>query len=263
MKRFIILISVIIAGFGSLHAQFTGLGVAATYTLHTPKSPSFTNFFNTYNQVNSNIIKEPFDEGFGAFGGFGWHLSWAVNNGGLDFRANSGVSYLTARNKVVLVNNDERRLRLSSHDWTVDMGLGGGNENFFFNFNVGMNLRMSNLYSSYVFSDGTVSFGMDHSMNGIYNAWRLTGLLGATVGFGAENLNLYFKMDWVPPTQDDDTYKASYTDLQDFKSGNSTYFPQDMVRYSSGTIDFFNNAFNDFSGMRFTLGLQINLISEL
>ena len=257
MTRYILTLLALLS-ISTTQAQFITLSGSAGVSAHSNYSPSFSNFFNTYNELNANILKEPFDTSFGPMMGKSWQVTFGANTGGFDYRANSGVTYYNTRNHNVFINNDERHLRLNMRDWTVDMGLGFGSERFYLNANIGMNLRMANLFSYYQFSDGTKSYGLDHKLNGVYESWRLTGLFGGTMGIGiTENIWLQFKVDYVPGTQDDDTYKADFGDVSDFKQDNGDYFPQDMHRYVANNIDLFNNAFNDFKGMRFSISLEI------
>lgn len=233
-----------------------GGGAWVGYTFQGFKSESFSNFIKTYNEINSATLKEGFGEKFKPLHGWGWNLTYYISDG-FDFRGNTGVSYLKSVNKAEYLNGDIRKLGFSFHDWTVDCGLGGGGEGFFINFNFGMNLRMSKLYASYVFANGFESFASDHKLNGVYTAWRLTGLLGGTIGIPfSENVQLVFRADYVFPANGDDTYKASYSDLTEFKESNDMFFPQDLYQYVNDPFDLFNNAYNDVSGIRYTLALQ-------
>lgn len=243
----------------TLKAQFGGAAWNG-YSFHNPNSESYQNFFKSYNAINSSTIDQPFDTTWNTMSGPSWQLTFFTGNDGFQYRANSGVSYLNATNQVFQLNGDSRLLRLKTSDWNVDMGIGYGSRSFYFNVNLGLNLRMSTLYSSFIFANGIESFGVDHKLNGVYTAWRLTGLLGATMGIGiGQNMQLVCRADWVPNTQDDETYKADYSDLTDFKSDNSSYFPQDMYGYVNNQFDLFNNVYNDFSGMRYTLALQFSI----
>lgn len=156
-------------------------------------------------------------------------------------------------------NGDGRQLHLHLTDWTIDLGLGPSTKYFYFNVNIGMNMRMAKLRSAFVFSDGSISYGMDHWQNGIYTAPRLTALMGATLGISiSSNIQLVCRADWVPPRLIEDMDKSAFRDHGDFKSLEQPTFPRNVVTYVSDPYNTENRAYNDFTGMRYTIAIQFN-----
>lgn len=261
MKRLLLIGIMVISGLCSRGQAGFAFWVAET--VQPFHSESFSNFIESYNSYNANILDDGFNKKFKALKGLGWNVSFFMNDG-YDFRANSGVSYLKSVNYAVMINGDRRKLDFRFKDLTVDMGIGGGSDGFFMNLNFGMNLRMSTLYASYVFANGFESIASDHKLNGIYDAWRLTGLLGATIGIPfSEYVQLIFRADYVFPAGKDETYRADYSDITEFKQSNDMNFPQNINTYVNDPYDLFNTAYNDFSGLRYTIGIQLAIGGEL
>ena len=249
--------------FVSARAQFYGITAGFTYTTAASYSESFADFFQSYNAYNADDLSTPFDTVFGRMSGPGWAVSFFANLGGVDVRANSGVNYMSTTNRNEFKRGQSRELKFTTDDWFIDFGVGPGNEHYYFNFNIGMLLRMSSLYSSYIYPNGYRSYTTSFNLNGIYESWRLTGNLGATLGINVvENAQLVYRIDYVFDATGDPTYRADFSDNQDFKTApNSIIFPRDMNIYVN-EIDLFNTVYHDFHGFRHSLTLQLSLFSE-
>ncbi len=254
------------------NAQFN---IQAGYTFYPLKAPGFQTFFNSYNAYNSYQEKTPFKSDFPTASGWQWRVGYKLpkDEDEVHFYYNSstGVNHLVTHNNYEFINGEKRKLTLKCRDWTTDVALGVEGK-FLYAAVVGsVVLKDNKLYSSYVFSDGTESFGLEHYLNGIFDAFRLTGGYGVEVGVGIKDVKVVGKMHRVykPFYKDGSTYLNYYDDLADFKTFDALsnnyptqYFPADYKYYSDHQFESetANNFvyINDY-GWEYTIAIQVML----
>lgn len=208
-------------------------------------APGFQTFFQTYN-ASFTDLKTPFKPDFPTAGGWSWRAGYLIGNhddgAGVYYNSTTGVNSFKTSNEVEFNNGEKRRLVLQIRDWATDVSLGVGSDNFHIALNGTMVLHSNKLFCSYIFSDGSESFGIEHNLNGIFSASRLTGGYGAEVGLGVKYLQLVFRISKIykPFQKDGSTYLNYYSDLNEFKlnaslNGNSTYpaeyMPADYTQF--------------------------------
>ena len=146
------------------------------------------------------------------------------------YNSTTGVNRFKTSNEVEFLNGEKRKIELRVRDWSTDVSLGVGGDNFHIALNGSILLRDNKLFSSYIFKDGSESFGTEHNLNGVFSASRLCAGYGAEVGFGIKYLQLVFRVSKIykPFEKDGSTYLNYYSDLSEYKSnaglnGNSSY----------------------------------------
>lgn len=240
-------------------------------------SPGFETFFRTYN-VAIPTLATPFASEFDAAKGWSIRGGYLINrhDDGVGFYYNSttGVSRVTTNNIAEFPNGEKRKLELRVRDWNTDVSLGVGGNNFHIAVNGSVALHDNKLLCSYIFSNGDESFGLDHYINGIFSASRLTGGYGGEVGIGIKYLQVVFKAHKVykPFQKDGSTYLDYYDDLVTFKeytgltaSYPTQYFPADynvfvadqLTSESSNNIVYINDR-----GWQYTLSLMFIIPSN-
>lgn len=197
------------------------------------QAPGFDTFFVSYNSAFTDL-KIPFKSSFPSAGGYSWRLGYLIGKHdgdvGVFYNTTTGVNRFKTINEVEFRNGEKRKLELRIRDWSTDVSLGVGGDNFHIALNGSILLHDNKLFCSYIFSDGSESFGIEHNLNGIFQASRLTCGYGAEIGFGVKYLQLVFRASKIykPTEKDGSTYLNYYSDLTQFKTnaslnGNSSY----------------------------------------
>lgn len=214
-------------------------------------APGFETFFQTYN-ASFTDLKTPFKSEFPTAGGWSWRVGYLLgqndDGAGLFYNSTTGVNRFKTSNEVEFNNGEKRKLELLIRDWATDVSLGVGSNNFHIAINGTVLLHDNKLFCSYIFQDGSESFGIEHNLNGIFSASRLTCGYGAEVGVGVKNLQLVFRISKIykPLQEDGSTYLDYYSDLTEFKTnaslaGNSSYpteyMPADYTQFLSNQLN--------------------------
>ncbi len=203
-------------------------------TFYPLTAPGFQTFFTTYNNELAADIKTPFKYEFPTATGWsikgGYLLNKHDDGAGFYYNTTTGVNILKTKNEAVFTNGESRKTVLHMNEWITDVSLGVGGENFHFAINGTIQLRFNKLFCSYVYHDGSESFGPEKNLNGIFSANRLMGGFGAEAGFGIKYLQVVFKAAKIykPFEKDGSTYLSYYSDLAGYKAdagltGNSSY----------------------------------------
>jgi hypothetical protein len=120
--------------------------------------------------------------------------------------------------------------------------------------NINIAIQTVTIKSGFVFPDGSRSLGPDHSLNGCYSAFALTGGFG--VGAGCRiwgPFGISFTADRVSRGLDTGRTPEYYQYDDNNDIGTSGYIPRDLGNSSATASD--NSISNDFRGWRFTAGL--------
>jgi hypothetical protein len=141
--------------------------------------------------------------------------------------------------------------------------LGVGNDKAFLSFTPGTQIRAGILSSSFIYSDGTKSMGVEKNLNGQYRSFRLHFLLGLKAGFAITKLvTIEASAQWLPGS----VKKGSVNDLSlDYERNMGgdinfkTYFPLDIAEYNNPNVYSYDELRNDARSLRFTLGFRFNL----
>lgn len=265
-KKILLLVLVLF----SVQNTFAQFNLQLGYTIYPLKAPGFQTFFYTYNQANASGVSTPFKADFPTASGWTWKIGYKIpkEEGGVSFYYNSssGVNHLVTHNEFVFQNGEKRKIALKCRDWTTDVALGAGGKVFYAAAVGSVTLRFNKLYSSYVFADGTESFGLEHGLNGVYDASRIMAGYGLEAGVGTGIVKVVGKIHKIykPFLKDGSTYLNYYNDLVQYKSGyNPTpYFPADMAVFNKDPLasSELNNFvyINDY-GWEMTIALQIML----
>jgi len=248
--------------------------IQAGYTVYTLKAPGFDTFFKTYNEYFSKTLKTPFKTSFPSASGWTWKVGYKLpysDDGGLYYNSSTGVNRLVTNNEVEFTNSEKRKIRLLCRDWTTDVALGAGGKFVYVAATGSVTLRFNKLYSSYVFTNGTESFGAEHNMNGVFGAQRIMGGYGLEIGAGTELIKVVGKIHKIykPFEKDGSTYLNYYLDLTPYKGGGglanswpTEYFPADVKYFTDNQMDSeSNNNFvyiNDY-GWEFSIAIQVML----
>ncbi|HNQ69278.1 MAG TPA: hypothetical protein PKN32_12930 [Bacteroidales bacterium] len=218
---------------------------------HQPfKSISFSNYFTDYNNNEAFVgyLEKPFDAVQNNFNGISTNMSVFVSDG-YDFRGNNGFTFLKSINNTAdFKNGDKRHVDVYMTDWNLDIGFGFSLSYFFFlNFNVGMNSRFGKALLYFEYPDNTISFGKEKTVSGVYSGWRLTGLLGGTIGISAiPYVQFIYRIDYVFKPYADLIYQTQLVDR--------LYFIENIDIGGAG-----DSFYNDFYGWRHTFGIQISI----
>ncbi len=249
------------------------VNIQAGYGIYNLKAPGFQTFFSTYNSYFASDLSKPFKEDFDAASGLWWRAGYCIRPEGGGFYGNfvTGVSKFKTINTTTFKNNDQREVTLRVSDWSTDIILGVGSENFHLAPIGSFYLRSNQAYNGYIYNDGTKSYSTEKYLNGIFSASRLSMAYGAEVGFGVKQVNIIVRAvrSYKPTQKDGSTYLDYYKDLVDYKSFNASsannpteYFPADVAYFYQNQLqsEAENNIvyIND-RGWQFSIGLQLNL----
>ncbi len=269
MKKIISLILLVSICF-ELNAQVNFSIGKTIYPLH---APGFATFFNSYNAELASSIKTPFKADFPSANGWsikGGYLIMRDDDAGFYYNTTSGVNLLRTKNEAFFANGESRKTVLHMNEWITDVSLGVGGNNFHIAVNGTIQLRFNKVFCSYVYHDGTESFGPEKNLNGIFSANRLMGGYGGEVGFGIKYVQVVFKAAKIykPFNKDGSTYLNYYSDLAGYKADaallvNSSwpteYLPADYHQFVADqlTSESNNNLIyiNDY-GWQFGLSLM-------
>lgn len=243
-------------------------------TFYPLSAPGFQTFFSSYNAELASNIVTPFKTDFPSATGWSMKGGFLINphetGAGFYYNTTSGMNILKTKNEVVFTNGESRKTELHINEWNTDVSIGAGGDNFHIAINGSILLRFNKLFSSFVYHDGSESFGPEKNLNGIFSANRLMGGFGAEAGFGIKYLQIVFKAARIykPFEKDGSTYLGYYSDLAGYKvdaglTGNSSYpaeyMPADYHQFLTDQLTSeSNNNFvyiNDY-GWQFGLSLM-------
>ncbi len=214
-------------------------------TFYALKAPGFQTFFRTYDSAFVADIKTPFKSDFPTATGWSIKGGYVINkhdDGGVGFFYNSvtGVNVLKTKNEAVFLNDESRKTELHILDWNTDVALGVGGDNFHIAIIGSFLGHFNKLFCSYVYHDGSESFGPEKTLNGIFTANRLMAGYGAEVGVGIKYVQLVFKMQKIykPFNKDGSTYLSFYSDLAGYKadagSNGASSYPTEFIPANYG-----------------------------
>lgn len=229
MKKFNLLIILFSVLLNTTNAQ---INLSFGETLYSLKAPGFQTFFQTYNEENATGLQTPFKSDFPTAKGWSLRGGYIIrnhdNDAGVYYNTSIGVNHLNTKNEAIFKNNEKRKTDFQIRELATDVSLGVGGDNFHVAINGTFLARYNKLLCSYEFSDGSQSFGLDHFINGVYTASRLSAGFGAEVGFGIKYVQVVFKAAKVykPFLKDGSIYLNYYEDLAMLKqsyNGASSY----------------------------------------
>lgn len=164
------------------YATEYGLTLTTGFGICNLKSKTFKNFVDEYNSVNASIIDKKLSTfKIGTSYEFGLNYYWAVRD--VAMLVSFNYSRLTAKAKALLNSsaNEKRMIKMSQDLWYVPVGLGkymsNSNGFLYLGFCIPMGFRSNTLEVFYVYADGSRSYGLEKSLNGIYSNYA------AVIGF--------------------------------------------------------------------------------
>lgn len=249
-------------------AQITFLGYAEYgYSLWNYKSEEIGVFFNAYNtyQQSAGLTK-----GFGKLGpAKGDYLKFGLGFGGENTQMIIDFGILKAKTEPVearFSDNSGRDIVVEQRNSNTNIGVrfGGSKEiPVWAQLNLNLGIQATTIHSIYVFPDGSRSFGADHSLNGSYDNFIITGGPGVTLGCRIIGpVNLCVTADYFFNGGRKQPEYHQFEDLNEFK-GTNEFLPRDMNEYVNNPWNMTGNSIsNDMRGFRFAFGIQVKFSSS-
>jgi hypothetical protein len=166
-------ISLLLLGTGA--AANAQLGVWASYTMASVKYGSFDQFVASYNKVNGPGMKDEMP-GFGMSSGF----SAGMNVRARFFYADLSEDVLNGKTFAEFTNGEKREFDLHEYLTSCGMGFGYGSKNFYLYIIGGLAAGDVQLNSSFIYNDGTRSYGLEKTLNSKNHGIALGGYYGIT-----------------------------------------------------------------------------------
>ena len=222
------------------------LGIWAGATKTSVKYPSFDRFRSSYNQTNSASLKKEMP-GFGLSNGFSFAVQLRANW----FMGEVGADFLRGNTSAEFLNGERRDFNLKKGVATGGFGLGYGWQKFYIFAIGGLASGDIVINSSFVYTDGTRSFGMEKSLNGHYHGIFLGGYYGLTscIPIG-KHIKIMLRGTHEGVSRSDSKRSASQLLEQHQARGLAGFNPQ------SGGLESTNI---DLTGWRFFLCLHLEL----
>lgn len=153
-------------------AQF---GVWGSYTMASVKYGSFDQFRASYNKVNGSTMKKDMPD-FGLSSGFSLGINVRVHA----FYAELSEDMLRGKTFAEFTNGEQREFELRQSLTSGGFGLGYGWSSFYIYVIGGLSAGDILVNSSFIYNDGTQSFGMEKTLNGHSHGFSLGGYYGVT-----------------------------------------------------------------------------------
>jgi len=228
------------------------------YHFFPARSESFQHFFSSYNAYNAYKIKTGFDKDFGMYSGpvIAWKTFLPLGDNGFLMGFDIGFGKLKASNFVEFVNDDRRYLTLDMLDITPKMLLGWKLSLVTVAASFGIDYMPASLEVFMKFNDGTLSYGNEYTLNGIYEANRVAGIAGGLFSFSiGESVLLSLAADYVfKPGKGALSTPETFDEFNSFRTFIS--FPKDLALYLSYPYDYNNVVSQDMGGLKYTLTLN-------
>ncbi|MBU0486932.1 MAG: hypothetical protein KKA07_09080 [Bacteroidetes bacterium] len=260
MKK-IILISVSLLCFCSAHSQ---LGFSAGLRTGFVNSPDFRTFANSYNQVMVDDISKK-------LGGFSPSFGWTIN---ADFRISSLFTGMRlnriggGKAIVEYKNTSKRHFLFHQNLFVAETGVGFGEGGSLVAITAGLVVGTDYIESYFEYPDGTISYGKDKLLNGVYQDSHFGYLvclhLGIPIG---ETISAYCNAEYLfggaggssKSTLDDAHNDKKMDGAFSWAEGlpldyeeyllNDPNFEYDVEKYVRGTIN----------GLRLEVGIRIQI----
>lgn len=238
------------------HAQ---LGLEAGFRIGPVHGKTFSQFADTYSGYWSTLLEKPIK-------GLGMTNGWAA---GIDYEI-SGVysslriSKVSAHESAKFISGGQRHFDFSQFLTTFTTGFGMQKEEGSFHVGVGFALGTDRIETYYEYADGTISYGHDKTLNGIYQGMHFSYLADAGFAYTIfDGIMAYAQLDFLfgnfgkteweliewHPDRQLDIFNPGPSGLQTNYAGFDPNAPTDQdVR-------------SDMNGFRFELGVryQFNL----
>jgi hypothetical protein len=239
-------------------AQKGELFLQTGYNMWLANSKDLTSFYKSYN-TSVNGVDNDFKEKVGIMNGYGFVIGSRFFTEKAYFDLGFSTNrYASAINKVKFDDGDSREILVKTADWGFDFGFGWG-KRFCAGMMLGMGAQRTTVNAGYRYANGTISYGPEYNLNGVYRALKGSLYYGFTADFRVvKYLRLgvsAIRLATLLPVD-----KFVYSDNSLIKgTGTNTYVPINYVTYASGGSFEDNEAGNDLRGWRISFIARIQL----
>ncbi len=260
LKFIMFLIPYFIVGLNSLSAQKNAVDFYGGYTFVSFKHPTFDQFVETYNAANSADLIKPLTR-------FGTATGFEVGGQYRLFGIFGNVSYeqISSSVSAELKLNESRNFDFKNHFFIVEFGFSLGDERFSIIPNIGLNAGRETIDCYYIYRDGTISYGQDTRMSGVYSSLALKGDYGLKLHIGLkQGVGILANINYIPKGNLAKFQLEDHSSVKSLGLGmTSSGIPTDYQLFlqTANNYDYPDDKWvtPDFSGLRITLGLCISL----